>query len=69
MHPLAVIAVVSSVQRRVAQGDNPTEPAQPRETLEETVIALWHQIQRRKILSDPDGEPTAGNMPGAESGL
>lgn len=63
MHPLAVIAVVSSVQRRVAQGDNPAEPAQPRETLEELVIELWNRIQRRKILSDPDDEPSAGNVP------
>lgn len=61
MHPFAVIAVVNSIQRRAAQGDCPTEPEQPREILEETVLELFRQLQRRKIMADPNDEPTAGD--------
>lgn len=61
MHPLAVDAIVRSIQKRVAQGDCPTEPAHSVETLEEVIIELANARLRRKALSDPDDEPSAGN--------
>lgn len=61
MHPAAVIKIVESVQRRVRQGDCPTEPPQSRESLEETVLELYAHVQRLQIALDPDDcEPSAG---------
>lgn len=67
MHPLLVLKVCESVQRRVRQGDCPTEPPQSRETLEEAVLELWSQTQRLRIRLDPDDEPSAGGSPESES--
>ena len=63
MHLSALKAVLESVRRRVAQGDCPTEPPQSVETLEDALLSLEkREAQRRKILSAPDDEPTAGDM-------
>ncbi len=40
MHISAVREIVASVQRRIAQGDYPTEPAQSIETLEDALVSL-----------------------------
>lgn len=63
MHKLAVQRIVDSVQRRVAQGDCPTEPPQSRETLEEVIVELAKQRLARQIASDPDDDPSAGGSP------
>lgn len=57
MHPLAVRAVIASVQRRHAQGDCPTVS---REALEEALLETERQRLSRTIANDPDDEPTAG---------
>lgn len=66
MHPTALVELAHSVKRRIRQGDCPTEPPQSRETLEEMVSDLWDLWQRermaRKILTDPDDEPSAGTL-------
>lgn len=61
MHPLLVLKICESVQRRVRQGDCPTEPPQSLETLEEAVLELWAQTQRLRIRLDPNDEPDAGS--------
>jgi hypothetical protein len=63
MHQLAVEAIIRSVQKRVAQGDCPTEPAHSIETLEEVIIELANARLRRQIERDPDDEPSAGPDP------
>jgi len=63
MHPFAVLKICESVQRRVRQGDCPTEPPQSVETLEEVVLELWKSNQRLRIQLDPDDEPSAGGYP------
>lgn len=71
MHPMMLAALVESVQRRVDQGDCPTEPPQHREHLEEAVLQLArdggkfpllfsNDGLRKKIATDPDDEPSAG---------
>lgn len=61
MHPALVIKIVESIQRRVAQGDCPTEPPQSVETLEGAVLELYAQTLRLQIALDPDDcEPSAG---------
>lgn len=57
MHKLAVEAIVNSVQKRVAQGDCPTEPPQSLETLEEVICALARERLMRQIRNDPDDNP------------
>jgi len=58
MHSLAVEAIIRSVQKRVAQGDFPTEPAQSIETLEEVIVELANARLRRQIMNDPDDDPS-----------
>jgi len=40
MHPMLLEKVIESVQKRVNQGDCPTEPPQSRESLEDAVLEL-----------------------------
>lgn len=63
MHPLARLQIIRSVQRRVAQGDCPTEPPHSREILEEVICDLADAALLRRIDSDPDDEPSAGGSP------
>ena len=60
MHPFAALKIVESIQRRMRQGDCPTEPPVSREALEETVLELYRQNLALRIAADPDEEPTAG---------
>jgi hypothetical protein len=62
MHTLAVEAIIRSVQKRVAQGDCPTEPPQTVETLESVIIELASARLRHQIERDPDEDPSAGAL-------
>lgn len=68
MHKLAVERIIDSVQRRVAQGDCPTEPPQTVETLEEVICELARARLARKIATDPDEDPSAGGSPETVTG-
>ena len=65
MHNLLLVNLIHSVQKRVKQGDCPTETPQSVETLEEMVVELWDRLQRAKlklgILTDPDDDPQIGD--------
>jgi hypothetical protein len=62
MHTLAVEAIIRSVQKRVAQGDCPTEPPQTIETLESVIVELANARLHRQIERDPDEDPSAGAL-------
>lgn len=60
MHPLAAEEILASVRRRAAQGDNPTEPAQSVEILEEAILELCRAPAERLRLGESNATNYAG---------
>lgn len=50
MHTLAAGRIVGSVQKRLAQGDCPTEPPFDRETLEEALLEVHRLFVREQAI-------------------